>query len=153
MALHPTDRHPSRQSRARSIPVPKGLTVNAIQQARQAYAPGNAHLRSARSAELQVFAEVTARLNAAATGIVAPATTAGAIHDNRRLWTRIAADVADDGNGLPQALRAQIFFLAEFTQQHSRRVLRGEADLQALIDINTAMMRGLDGQPAPRVIS
>ncbi len=125
--------------------------MNATYLARQAYAPGQAPLRSARSAELSVFAEVTARLNAA---LVAgfPALVA-AIHDNRRLWTRIAADVSDDGNGLDPDLRARIFWLAEFTDHHSRRVLAGEAGAEPLIEINTAMIRGLGGRAAARVPS
>ncbi|MCC7320142.1 MAG: flagellar biosynthesis regulator FlaF [Rubellimicrobium sp.] len=122
--------------------------MNPILQARQAYAPGHGLLRSARSAELQIIGEVTARLTAA-TRAGFPS-RAAAIHDNRKLWTRLAADVADNGNGLPAALRAQIFYLAEFTEAHSRRVLRGEADLDALIEINVAVMRGLGGrQPGP----
>ena len=53
--------------------------------------------------------------------------------------------MADDGNGLPRTLRAQIFYLSEFTDHHSRRVLKGEAEVDALIDINLAVMRGLTG--------
>jgi flagellar protein FlaF len=118
--------------------------VNPIEQARAAYAPAHSATRSGRSAELQVFTEVTTRLRqTAALGAPGFARLAAALHDNRRLWTRLAADVADDGNALPRALRAQLFYLAEFTEHHSRRVLRGEAEAQALIDINMAVMRGL----------
>jgi flagellar biosynthesis activator protein FlaF len=122
--------------------------VNATQQALAAYAAGPASVRSGRSTEHQVFADVTARLSsAAAAGPGAFGRLAAALHDNRRLWTRLAADVADDGNGLPRNLRAQIFYLAEFTDHHSRRILRGEGAADALIDINLAVMRGLAGQP------
>ena len=58
----------------------------------------------------------------------------------------MAIDVADNENALPQELRAQLFYLAEFTEHHSRRVLRREADVTALIDINTAVLRGLNGR-------
>lgn len=125
--------------------------MNPSLQARAAYAPGQSHLRSARSAELHVFGEVTARLNAAVDASF-PA-RAAALHDNRRLWSRLAADVAEDGNGLPPELRARIFYLAEFTEHHSRLVLRGEAGLEPLIEINSAVMRGLGGAPAVRVPS
>lgn len=118
--------------------------MNPAFQARQAYAPGHSPLRSARSAELDIISQITARLGAAAD---APfPVLAAAIHDNRRLWSRFAAAVADDSNGLPGPLRAQIFYLAEFTELHSRRVLSGEAHVSALIDINSAVMRGLGGQ-------
>ncbi|MCZ4261393.1 flagellar biosynthesis regulator FlaF [Limimaricola sp. G21655-S1] len=117
--------------------------MNLVEQARRAYGPGNIALRSGRSAEHQVISDVTARLQAAASF----AQCAAALHDNRRLWTRLAADVADGANGLPPALRARIFYLAEFTHHHSRRVLRGEAGISALVEINTAVLRGLSRRP------
>ena len=73
---------------------------------------------------------------------------ATAIHDNRRLWTLLAGDVADEGNTLPQGLRAQIFYLAEFTLHHSPKVLDGSASADVLVEINTAVMRGLRQQGA-----
>ncbi len=118
--------------------------MNLVEQARHAYGSGSTVLRSGRSAEHQVISEVTARLKAADSF----AARAEALHDNRRLWIRLAADVADHDNGLPEVLRARIFYLAEFTQHYSRRVLRGEAGVDPLIDINTAVLRGLSGATA-----
>lgn len=113
--------------------------MDVTEQARRAY--GRPALRTPRQAEHGVLSAVTARLRDA--DPERPASVAGALHDNRRLWTRLAADVAEADNGLPEGLRARIFYLAEFTNHHSRRVLRGEAGLQPLIDVNTAIMRGL----------
>lgn len=123
--------------------------MNAMEQARLAYAGAQSPTRTPRQAEHQVLSTVTARLAAAARSPDDFARTAAAIHDNRRFWTRVATDVADKDNGLPPDLRARLFYLAEFTDHHSRRVLKREADLQPLIDINTAVMRGLAGTPAP----
>lgn len=126
--------------------------MNATEQARLGYAPAISSLRSARAAELQIMTQSTARLRAAATKDGDFPQLAQAIHENRQLWTRLAADVADNDNGLPQDLRAQIYYLAEFTQLHSRRVLRGQASVAVLIEINTAVMRGLaGGQPKMEV--
>ena len=122
--------------------------MNATDLARNAYAGSQSPLRTARQAEYQVFSTVTARLSAAAQAPANFSAIVAALHDNRRLWTRLAVDVAGADNGLPQALRAQIFYLAEFTQAHSRRVLKGDAALQVLIDVNTAVMRGLGSQAA-----
>lgn len=121
--------------------------MNSMQLAQQAYSPGSGVTRSARSVELQIFGEVTARLRAAASeGNTHIANLAAALHDNRRLWIRLAADVAGEGNNLPATLRARIFELAAFTTSHSSRVLQEDADPAILIEINTAMMRGLAGQ-------
>jgi flagellar protein FlaF len=64
-------------------------------------------------------------------------------HDNRQLWTLLATDVADEKNSLPEDLRARIFFLAEFTQSHSSKVLQKKASVAPLVEINSAVMRGL----------
>ena len=114
--------------------------------ARSAYSAPGAPVRTPRSTEYDAIARITARMKAAqdnaATGF---AQLAAALHDNRRLWTVLATDVAGAGNALPEALRARLIYLAEFTDQHSRRVLAGEADAGPLIEINTAVMRGLRG--------
>lgn len=126
--------------------------MTASHQAHQAYGLHQSHLRSARAIELQIFGDITARMcHAQNTGDFPR--LAAALHDNRRLWTQLAIDLADEGNALPQTLRAQLFYLAEFTAQHSPRVLAGEADIAALIAINTAIMQGLGGQAPTQVAS
>ncbi len=117
--------------------------MTALHHARTAYAPTAAPIRTPRSTEYELFARVTRRLQAARTGPFAA--LAGALHENRRLWTVLAGDVAGEGNALPETLRAQIFYLAEFTRQHSDRVLAREAGPEPLIEINTAIMKGLRG--------
>ncbi|NSX56561.1 flagellar biosynthesis regulator FlaF [Parasulfitobacter algicola] len=118
--------------------------MNALQQAQFAYSSVSTPIRTDRSTEYDAFAKVTRQLKSAAasnTGTIKP--LAQAIHDNRRLWTLLASDVAGNDNALPKELRANIFYLAEFTQLHSRKVLNGEASVDALIDINASVMRGL----------
>jgi flagellar protein FlaF len=120
--------------------------VNAFQLAKTAYAKPGAPTRTARATEYDLFAEITRKLKSSAADPRHFPELAGALHENRRLWTTLATDVADPENGLPKALRAQIFYLAEFTAQHSARVLAGTANAEPLIDINTAIMRGLRQQ-------
>ena len=113
--------------------------MNAHLLAQDTYAASAAPVRTPRALEYDLIARNTSALKHAATF----AALTKALHDNRRLWTALAADVAEPDNGLPRDLRARLFYLAEFTAHHSRRVLAGEADASALIDINTAVMRGL----------
>ncbi|MGH1453185.1 MAG: flagellar biosynthesis regulator FlaF [Paracoccaceae bacterium] len=112
--------------------------------AQQAYGNSAAPTRTTRATEYEAFARITHRLNKAARkGKLGFAELAESLHDNRKLWTLLAVDVADDDNQLPQELRARIFYLAEFTQTHTRKVLKREASVAPLIEINAAVMRGL----------
>ncbi len=116
--------------------------MNAVALAKTAYnTSSRAPLRTSRGTEYDAFAKVTHQLGRAQTASFAD--LAAALHENRRLWTLLAADVAEVGNGLPDDLRARIFYLAEFTADHSRKVLSGEEEVSILIEINTAVMRGL----------
>ena len=119
--------------------------------AQRAYGAANRPLRTARGTEYEIFAEVTAalaRVGKAPDGEAFDARSrrfaalVDAVHRNRTLWTTLAADVAAPDNALPPPLRAQIFYLAEFTEAHSRAVLRG-GDPAALIEVNRAVMAGL----------
>lgn len=115
--------------------------------ARAIYAGSANAARTPRSIEHEAFATVARRLNAAlANGADGFPALAEALHDNRRLWTVVAADVAEPTNGLPQSLRGRLFYLAEFTRHHTAKVLAGQADARALVEINMAVMRGLRGQ-------
>ncbi len=98
-----------------------------------AYAQPAAPTRTPRAAEYEVIARITRQLAATAARRTEnyPAFIA-ALADNERLWSTLAVDVAGDGNGLPQALRARLFFLA--------------ASAEVLVDINTAVLRGLRGE-------
>lgn len=120
--------------------------MNAHLLAQSAYCGAAAPTRTARDTEYDVFARCTRALSAAQDGFGGFPALARALNDNRRLWNALAADVSGEGNGLPAPLRAGLFYLAEFTHHHSRRVLAGEADVAALIDVNTAVMRGLRGR-------
>ncbi|MGL6210255.1 MAG: flagellar biosynthesis regulator FlaF [Paracoccaceae bacterium] len=115
--------------------------------ARSAYSRPDVPSRTPRMVEYDLIARMTQRL----------ATTWGkrradfpafalALTDNQRLWSTLASDVAEPTNGLPPALRAQLFYLYQFTVEHSRTVLDDKGSIEVLIDINTAVMRGLRGE-------
>jgi flagellar protein FlaF len=117
--------------------------VTALEKAHAAYGASIRVTRSARDTEFDVLARVTKRLRAAS-GPDAPfPELASAIHDNRALWSLFALDLALPTNGLPRELRDRLLSLARFVDDHSSRVLRNAATAAVLIDINTAVMRGL----------
>ena len=122
--------------------------MNTAALASTVYGDSHSAVRTPRQDEYRAFALVTHRLaTASAEGRSGFPQLAAAIHDNQRLWTALAADVALGDNALPASLRAQLFYLAEFTGAHSRKVLSGDAEVDALIDVNTAMMKGLRNAP------
>ncbi len=66
-----------------------------------------------------------------------------ALHENRKLWRTLALNVADPENLLPQQLRARIYYLSEFTNHHTSEVIRHKISAVPLVEINTAILRGL----------
>lgn len=117
--------------------------MNAMLQAQAAYGQNSRATKTPRDTEYDAIAYVTRRMKSAAGQVERFADLAAALHENRRLWTILSIDVAHPDNPLPQDLKARLFYLAEFTEAHSSRVLKKEASAAPLIEINTAVMRGL----------
>ena len=114
--------------------------------ARAFYGRPEAPQKTPRALEYDLLARITQRLSVAwAARRENYAALMTALDENLRLWSTLAADVAEPGNGLPSKLRAQLFYLYEFTAQHSRAVRANEGSVEVLVDINTAVMRGLRG--------
>ena len=96
-----------------------------------------------RDIEYHAFSRVTGKIRRAIETDAPLGVLGEALTENLTLWRTIAIDIAAPENGLPAQLRAQLFFLFEFTSAHTPKVLKGEADVEALLDINRAIMQGL----------
>ena len=115
--------------------------------AQSTYGRPETPVKSMRSIEYDLFARVTKRMTAAWAARSGDfAGLVRALHDNTTMWRTLASDVAEPKNGLPKALRARLFYLYEFTAQHSPKILDDRASVDVLVDINTAVMRGLRGE-------
>lgn len=111
-----------------------------------AYARPEGPQKTPRALEYDLLARITQRLaNAWSSRRESYANLVAALAENQQLWSTLASDVADPGNGLPAPLRAQLFYLYEFTTEHSRRVRDNNASVEVLLDINMSVMRGLRG--------
>ena len=113
--------------------------MNVAAFARSTYGAHARTVKTPRDIEYDVMARITARMRQA---MDFPELVA-ALDENSRLWTAFASDLAHEDNQFPGDLRAKLFSLAQFTLMHTGKVLAGEAGPQVLIDINTAIMRGL----------
>jgi flagellar protein FlaF len=99
---------------------------------------------SPRSIEAKLFAEITAGLmRARRAGKSGFNELVTALHRNRMLWDALLADLALESNALPTPLKAQLIQLGHFVREFTGRVLRGEEDVEALIDVNNAILEGL----------
>ena len=123
--------------------------MNAQSQAMHAYSEASATTKTPRNMEYDAVARITHRLRSEALkGAAGFPNLVKALHDNKRLWNIFAVDVADADNQLPRELKAQIFYLAEFTSQHTTKVLARRADVAPLLEINTAILHGLRSRAA-----
>ena len=121
--------------------------MNVVERAKQGYRRNAVPIKSERASEYEAIARISHRLRSAGLN---KATNypefVQALSENSKLWTTLAVDVAQSENGLPQDLRARLFWLAEFTTHETSRILKGEGDLSILIEINAAILHGLREQ-------
>lgn len=118
--------------------------MNVVERAKDGYGQSTVHMKSPRDTEYEVIAKISHRLRSAAANRKNNFTAyVAALHDNSRLWTTLATDVAQPGNSLPKELRARLFWLAEFTNSETRKLLRNEGDVTVLIEVNAAILHGL----------
>ena len=110
----------------------------------RAYQQTAARAETPREAEYRLFGQVTRALMEAAK--LAPDDLSGrmdALDWNRRMWSALATDCGAPDNALPAPLRASIISLAMWVGKYTSKVIRGEDDIQDLIDINRMVMQGL----------
>ncbi|VAW08003.1 hypothetical protein MNBD_ALPHA05-2438 [hydrothermal vent metagenome] len=115
--------------------------------ARRAYETSAKSTGTPRSVEYNLFLRLTSALSSAEENRTNNHSSyIDALSWNLDLWTTIGADVSSDENALPASLRGQLFYLFEFTQYYTKRLLSGDASLSAepLIEINRNIMTGLN---------
>jgi flagellar protein FlaF len=115
------------------------MSLRAYQQAAQ-------RSETPRDAEYRLFAQVTrALMDVKSRPREDVAAWIDVLHWNRRVWATLADDCSNPANALSDATRAHIISLSLFVHRHTSHVMRREADVETLIDINRMMMQGLAG--------
>ncbi len=123
--------------------------MNSIAFAKSGYSALSQATRSPNSIEFDVIARVTSDLdNANKKREVDFTSFVAALSKNRRLWTLLAADVSSPANRLSPTLKSQIFYLSEFVEKQSKQALKDNQSVDALIEINTNLLKGLGQQGA-----
>lgn len=113
----------------------------------QAYQQAATRVETPRETEYRLFAQVTlALVEASKLDAKDFAGRAGALDWNRRLWSVLAADCGAEGNQLPPEVRAGIISLSIWVGKYTSEVIRGDEDIQDLIDVNRMIMQGLRGR-------
>ena len=67
-----------------------------------------------------------------------------ALNWNNQVWDAFVEDVGTEGNMLPRELRAAIVSLGIWVTRETALVTSGDGDIDALIAVNRAIMRGLN---------
>jgi flagellar protein FlaF len=110
-----------------------------------AYRASQQQTQDTRDVEYRLLAQVTAALIAAKEKN-APyelREKLDAILWNRDVWAALRVDLSSDGNNLPKELRASLISIAIWIEKESLRLLDGQGDIDAVIDVNRNIMAGL----------
>lgn len=108
-----------------------------------------------RDVEFRLLAQVTAalikareRLQEAHNKPAVMAEVMDALNWNNQVWDTFVEDVGTEGNMLPRELRAAIVSLGIWVSRETGLVGSGDGDIESLISVNKAIMRGLNPQRA-----
>lgn len=123
------------------------MTAQALN-ARSVYGNVGRSVGSDRDIEIQVFQTSISRLRTLS-GLDFKLTPDAAtiLSDNLKLWDLLTVDLAQSDNQIDDTLSAQLIGLAKFVRVHTMALYRGEGSVDVLVDINTAILKGLLGQP------
>lgn len=113
----------------------------------KAYQQVQTQTESPRETEYRLFAQVTGALYRAKDLGVKNNDFVDALDWNRRIWSTLSTDCGLAGNGLPDDVRAKIISIGIWVGKYTSEVIRGDADIEALIDVNRAIMEGLASRP------
>jgi flagellar protein FlaF len=108
-----------------------------------AYARAQNTTENPRAVEYKLLGQVTAALMRAEE-------TPGDMHQlmdavlwNQAVWNAFFADLAHEGNRLPQGLKKDIMALALWVMRETDRVMDRRSGVDGLINVNRTVMQGL----------
>ncbi|MDA5193205.1 flagellar biosynthesis regulator FlaF [Govanella unica] len=115
-----------------------------------AYQKAQSATETPRDVEYRLFAQVTSALTRAKEHGTRDGEYVKALDWNRRMWSTFTSDCSAEGNQLPKDLRARIISIGMWVSRYTSDVIRNGADIDALIDVNRAIMEGLAARAVPQ---
>ena len=112
------------------------------------YAAAQNAAATPREIELRAFRYVNGLL-AAAQDVPTRCTALGKVS---QLWSILIGDLASDGNGLPDDLKARLISLGLWAQREAGARMTDDGSLAPLLDLHRDMIAGLEAQ-ADRVVT
>ena len=104
-----------------------------------------------RDVEYRLLAQVTGALTTAKDDLAKSASdpkvmasVMDALNWNNQIWDAFVEDVGAEGNLLPRELRAAIVSLGIWVSKETAEIAAGGGDIESLISVNRAIMRGLN---------
>mgnify|MGYP001037783056 CR=1 FL=1 len=103
---------------------------------------------SPKSIEKRIFSRITGQLEKledTPDNVLKPEYK-DALWENQKLWMALRADLVLPENSLPPQLKAQLISLGIWVDNHTQKILRGQAKIQDLISVNRNIIAGLEGK-------
>ena len=111
-----------------------------------AYQAARSRAQTPRAAEYRLMSQITGEMMEADRAGLQGAALMPMLHRNREMWSAFTTDCGASGNGLPDALRAQIISLGLWVERFTSDVIAGREPIGELISLNRTIMEGLHGE-------
>ena len=102
---------------------------------------------SPRQSEYRLLGAVSRELAASLVDVENPGRRREALDWNQQIWITFMLDCGQAENALPATLRARIISLGLWVARYTEKAMFSDLEVQPLIDVNTAIMKGLLGIP------
>lgn len=109
-----------------------------------AYQRARTMTETPRATECRLMRQITGEMIAARDAGLSGVPLTPVLFRNREVWNAFASACAARGNNLPDALRASIVSLGLWVDRYTSDVAAGRDEIDALIDVNRAIIQGLE---------
>jgi len=99
-----------------------------------------------RDMERKIFVKITGGLERHANDGPLSAGLKDFLEQNQKFWLALRGDLIHPDNALPGEIKGTLINLSYWVDRQTVSILKGEADVQPLVDVNRSIMDGLGGR-------